>query len=152
SPPAPPRSPLRPAHILDGKAVADEIRAEGQAEVAALQQRTGHSPGLSVVLVANNPASEAYVRNKGRAAEKAGIRSETIRLPETTSTDEILGLVDTLNRRDDVDGILVQLPLPAHVDKDRVLLSVSPAKDVDGFHPVNVGNLVAGRPCFVACT
>src|SRR5438045_2367319 len=134
-----------PAEILDGKRVAEEIRAEIAAGVTALEKQTQRVPGLSVVLVGNNPASEAYVRAKGRAAEKAGIRSETIRLPESIQMAELLGLIDTLNHRDDVDGILVQLPLPAHIDKDQILLAISPSKDVDGFHPVSVGNMVAGR-------
>jgi methylenetetrahydrofolate dehydrogenase (NADP+)/methenyltetrahydrofolate cyclohydrolase len=141
-----------PAELLDGKALADRIRDEIAAEVAALRAGSGKSPGLTVVLAGNNPASETYVRNKGRAAEVAGIRSETIRLPASVSKDELLSLIDTLNRRDDVDGILVQLPLPDSIDKDRVLLAVAPEKDVDGFHPINVGNLVANREGFVACT
>jgi len=138
--------------ILDGKATAAAMRADCAIEVEQLRTETGRAPGLSVVLVGSDPASETYVRNKGRAAEAVGIRSETIRLPETTSVDELLGLVDTLNKRDDVDGILIQLPLPGHIDKDRVLQAVSPGKDVDGFHPINVGNLVANRPGLVACT
>lgn len=140
------------AEILDGKSVAEQIRDELAAEVAAIAEQHGRVPGLSVVLVGDDPASETYVRNKGRAAEKAGIRSETIRLPKTTSTEELLGLIDTLNGRDDVDGILVQLPLPEPIDKDKILLAVAPEKDVDGFHPTNVGNLVAGRPSPVPCT
>ena len=141
-----------PAQMLDGRRVAEEIREEIAAQVTVLQKKTSRVPGLTVVLVGNDPASEAYVRSKGRSAEKAGIRSETIRLPDSIQMAELLGLIDTLNLRDDVDGILIQLPLPAHIDKDQILLAIAPAKDVDGFHPVSVGNMVAGRPGFVACT
>src|SRR5208337_1978378 len=112
----------------------------------------GRPPGLAVVLVGSNPASEIYVRNKVKTCEDLGIRSETLRPPESVTTAELLAIIDTLNARDDLDGILVQLPLPPQVDTKRVLLAVAPAKDVDGFHPVNVGNLVAALPGPRPCT
>ena len=112
----------------------------------------GLRPGLAVVLVGHNPASEIYVRSKVKACEELGILSEKHTPPESASTEELLALVDELNRRDEIDGILVQLPLPAHVDSKKVLLAVSPAKDVDGFHPMNVGYLSTQRPGLVPCT
>ena len=115
-------------------------------------QRLGGRPGLVVVLVGNDPASQIYVRSKVKACADLGIAGESITPPETITTEELLALIDDLNCRADVDGILVQLPLPHHIDTRRVLLAVSPEKDVDGFHPSNVGNLVAGRPGPKACT
>jgi methylenetetrahydrofolate dehydrogenase (NADP+)/methenyltetrahydrofolate cyclohydrolase len=141
-----------PAELLDGKGVAEALRREVRAEAAALATVAGRPPGLSVVLVGDDPASETYVRNKARAADEAGIRSETLRLPGGVPAGDLLELVADLNRRDDVDGILVQLPLPRHIDRRQVLEAIDPDKDVDGFHPVNVGRLVAGAPGFVPCT
>ena len=140
-----------PARLLDGNRIRDEILLELRAEVEALAAG-GVRPGLAAVLAGHNPASEVYVRNKIKACESLGLYSERITPPETVSTGALLGLVDALNRRDDVDGILVQLPLPPQVDAKRVLGAVDPAKDVDGFHPASVGALVTGRPCLVACT
>ena len=140
-----------PAVILDGSKIAAQIRAEVGEEVKQLTAE-GLRPGLAVVLVGHNTASEIYVRNKVKACEELGILSEKIAPPESSTTEELLELVDDLNRRDDIDGILVQLPLPAHVDSKKVLLAVSPEKDVDGFHPVNVGNLSTQRPGLVPCT
>lgn len=140
-----------PARILDGRAIAEEIKKEVAAEVRELSTQ-GIRPGLAAVLVGNNPASEVYVRNKTKAADALGIYSETITPPESVSTEALLDLVQQLNRRDEIDGILVQLPLPSQVDSKRVLLAVSPQKDVDGFHPVNVGNLSTQRPGLVPCT
>jgi methylenetetrahydrofolate dehydrogenase (NADP+)/methenyltetrahydrofolate cyclohydrolase len=140
-----------PAVILDGTRIAAQIRAEVGEEVKQLTA-DGFRPGLAVVLVGHNPASEIYVRSKVKACEELGILSEKIAPPETSTTEELLALVDDLNRRDDIDGILVQLPLPAHVDSKKVLLAVSPEKDVDGFHPMNVGNLSTQRPGLVPCT
>jgi methylenetetrahydrofolate dehydrogenase (NADP+)/methenyltetrahydrofolate cyclohydrolase len=137
--------------ILDGARVRDEIKAELKPRVAALAAK-GRPPGLAVVLVGHNPASEIYVRNKIKACEDLGIYSETMRPPDSVSTDELLASIDQLNARHDVDGILVQLPLPKQVDSKRILLAVSPQKDVDGFHPCNVGALVAGLPGPRACT
>ena len=140
-----------PAVILDGTKIAAQIRAEVGEEVKQLTAE-GLRPGLAVVLVGHNPASEIYVRSKVKACEELGILSEKIAPLESSTTEELLALVDDLNRRDDIDGILVQLPLPSHVDSKKVLLAVSPEKDVDGFHPMNVGNLSTQRPGLVPCT
>ena len=139
------------ALILDGTKIAAQIRAEVGEEVKRLSA-DGLRPGLAVVLVGHNPASEIYVRSKVKASEELNILSEKHTPPESATTEELLALVDELNRRDDIDGILVQLPLPAHVDSKKVLLAVSPAKDVDGFHPMNVGYLSTQRPGLVPCT
>jgi methylenetetrahydrofolate dehydrogenase (NADP+) / methenyltetrahydrofolate cyclohydrolase len=140
-----------PATILDGNKIAAQIRAEVAADANALAE-AGMRPGLAVVLVGHNPASEVYVRGKVKACEELGIYSEKIAPGEHASTEELLKLVADLNHRDDIDGILVQLPLPAQVDSKKVLLSVDPAKDVDGFHPMNVGLLSTQRPGLVPCT
>src|SRR5450756_2026148 len=124
--------------ILDGNRVRDEIKSELKPRVDALAAQ-GRPPGLAVVLVGNNPASEIYVRNKIKTCHDLGIFSESITPPDTISTEELLGIVRDLNQRPDIDGILVQLPLPAQVDTKSILLAVNPAKDVDGFHPCNVG-------------
>ncbi len=139
------------AVILDGTKIAAQIRAEVGEEVKQLTAE-GLRPGLAVVLVGHNPASEIYVRSKVKTCEQLGILSEKITPPETVTTEELLALVDDLNRRDEIDGILVQLPLPAQVDSKKVLLAVSPEKDVDGFHPMNVGYLSTQRPGLVPCT
>jgi len=131
------------ARILDGVALAKAIRAEVAAEVARLAG-DGRKPGLAAVLVGDDPASAVYVRSKGKATEEAGMYSETIRQPVTTSEAELLGIVDRLNADSSIHGILVQLPLPKHIDSEKVLFRIDPAKDVDGFHPVNVGRLVTG--------
>jgi methylenetetrahydrofolate dehydrogenase (NADP+)/methenyltetrahydrofolate cyclohydrolase len=140
-----------PATVLDGIKIAAEIRAEVATEVTAFTA-AGKQPGLAVVLVGHNPASEVYVRGKVKACEEVGIYSEKHTPDETVSTEELLELINGLNVRDDIDGILVQLPLPSHVDAKKVLLAVSPAKDVDGFHPMNVGYLSTQRPGLVPCT
>ena len=137
--------------ILDGNRVRDEILEELKPRVAALAARS-RPPGLAVVLVGHNPASEIYVRGKVKACRDLGMHSETVTPPETVSTAELLQVVDELNRRGDIDGILVQLPLPPQVDSRQVLLAVAPEKDVDGFHPCNVGRLVANLPGPRACT
>jgi len=139
------------AIILDGNKIATEIKNEVAAQVKSLAT-AGIRPGLAAVLAGNDPASEIYVRNKVRACEQLGIYSEKLTLPASVTTQEMLDLVNTLNQRDDVDGILVQLPLPPQVDSKRVLLAVSPEKDVDGFHPVNVGYLSTQRPGLNPCT
>ena len=139
------------ARILDGTKLAAEIRAEVAAEVKALGT-SGIRPGLAVVLVGHNPASEVYVRGKVKSSEEVGLYSEQYSPAETATTEELLALIDSLNRRNEIDGILVQLPLPAQVDSKRVLLAVDPAKDVDGFHPMNVGYLSTQRPGLVPCT
>jgi methylenetetrahydrofolate dehydrogenase (NADP+)/methenyltetrahydrofolate cyclohydrolase len=140
-----------PAMILDGNKIATEIRAEA-AEAAKALSAAGVRPGLAVVLAGNNPASEIYVRGKVKSCEEVGIYSEKHTPGESVTTDELLALVDDLNRRDEIDGILVQLPLPPQVDSKKVLLAVDPAKDVDGFHPTNVGFLSTQRPGLVPCT
>jgi methylenetetrahydrofolate dehydrogenase (NADP+)/methenyltetrahydrofolate cyclohydrolase len=137
--------------ILDGNRVRDEIKAELKPRAAALAA-SARPPGLAVVLVGNNPASEIYVRNKIKACQDLGIYSESITPPETMTTEELLALVGRLNENPVIDGILVQLPLPPQIDTKRILLAVSPEKDVDGFHPCNVGNLVASLPGPRACT
>ena len=139
------------ARILDGSKMAAEIRAEVAAEVKGMAA-TGVRPGLAVVLVGHNPASEVYVRGKVRSCEEVGIYSEKHTPPESVTTNGLLDLIGDLNRREEIDGILVQLPLPRHVDAKRVLLAVDPAKDVDGFHPMNVGYLSTQRPGLVPCT
>ncbi len=139
------------ARILDGNAIRNQIYAELQPEIAELRA-TGIQPGLAAVLVGHNPASEVYVKSKIAACEKLGLLSWLFTPEESVSTTELLRLVAEVNGRDDVDGILVQLPLPSQVDTRRVLESVDPAKDVDGFHPVSLGRLVRGEPGLVACT
>src|SRR5579862_4530808 len=139
------------ATILDGNKIAAEIRAEVASEVSHMAV-AGLSPGLAVVLVGHNPASEIYVRGKVKSCEEVGIYSEKLTPPEAISTQELLELVLGLNRRDEIDGILVQLPLPPQVDSKMILMAVDPAKDVDGFHPVNVGFLSTQRPGLVPCT
>ena len=139
------------ARILNGNAIRDEIYGELKREIARLGA-AGVRPGLAAVLVGENPASQIYVRSKIAACEQLGLGSWLHRPPATTTTGELLSLIAELNAREEVDGILVQLPLPPHVDTKRVLEAVDPAKDVDGFHPVNLGRLVSGRPGLVACT
>jgi len=137
--------------ILDGTKIAGEIRAELAADIQAMAS-AGIRPGLAVVLVGNNPASEIYVRGKVKSCEELGIYSDKLTPPSSISTQELLKLIHELNRRDEIDGILVQLPLPEQVDAKRVLMAVDPAKDVDGFHPMNVGFLSTQRPGLVPCT
>jgi methylenetetrahydrofolate dehydrogenase (NADP+) / methenyltetrahydrofolate cyclohydrolase len=139
------------ATILDGKKVSAEIRAELRTRVEHLT-RSHRPPGLAVILVGNDPASEIYVRNKVKACGETGIRSFQSTPPASLSTDELLALIDSYNRDPDVDGILVQVPLPPQIDSRRILLAVDPSKDADGFHPFNVGNLVANRPGPRSCT
>ncbi|MBC7521522.1 MAG: bifunctional methylenetetrahydrofolate dehydrogenase/methenyltetrahydrofolate cyclohydrolase FolD [Sandarakinorhabdus sp.] len=140
------------AIIIDGKARAVALRETVAAGVATFAQAHGRAPGLTVVLVGDDPASAVYVRNKGRETTAAGMVSTEHRLPATTSEAELLALVAALNADDAVDGILVQLPLPRHIDADRVLAAIDPAKDVDGFHPVNAGRLATGLDALVPCT
>ena len=140
------------AEIINGNEIAKQVRAEVAEGVDALKASAGVQPGLAVVLVGDDPASAVYVRNKGRAAEEAGIYSETYRLPQETPQDEVVALVRQLNADDRFHGILVQLPLPPQVDEEAVLLTIDPAKDVDGLHPFNLGRLAAGNPTFVPCT
>jgi methylenetetrahydrofolate dehydrogenase (NADP+)/methenyltetrahydrofolate cyclohydrolase len=141
-----------PATILDGKELARQIRAELAEDVVEFIQNNGAVPCLAAVLVGDEPASEVYVRNKRKACEAVGIESQLHRLAADASQDELLKLIARLNKGDDIHGILVQLPLPPQIDASRVLLAISPAKDVDCFHPENVGRLVQGRPRFLPCT
>lgn len=138
--------------ILDGNAVRDQIKSECRPRVERMLAKAGRAPGLAVVLVGSNAASEVYVRNKTRTAAELGIYSEQITRPAETSTEELLAIVRELNARPEIDGILVQLPLPAHIDSQQILLAVAPEKDVDGFHPCNVGLLATGRPGLKPCT
>jgi methylenetetrahydrofolate dehydrogenase (NADP+)/methenyltetrahydrofolate cyclohydrolase len=139
------------ARILNGNAIRDEIYGELAGAIAQLAA-AGVRPGLAAVLVGDNPASKLYVNSKIAACGKLGLASFMLTPPATITTEELLAVVEDLNRRDDVDGILVQMPLPPQVDAKKILDAVDPAKDVDGFHPINVGRLVAGRPNLVACT
>ena len=140
------------AEIISGKDVAQTIRAELSAEVAELKHKHGIVPGLCTVLVGEDPASVSYVTAKGKACADLGMKSSHHELPAETSEDELLKLVDQLNHDDEVHGILVQLPLPKHINESKVLLAIDPNKDVDGFHPVNVGRLVIGEELFPPCT
>ena len=141
-----------PAEIIDGVAIARSIREEAARDTALLVER-GVRPGLAVVLVGEDPASTVYVRSKGKACDEAGMHSVTVRLPASTSQAELVDAVAALNRDPLVHGILVQMPLPKHLDPDAVIRSIDPGKDVDGFHPVNVGKLLIGeRDGFVPCT
>ncbi len=143
------------AQILDGKSLAAKIQAELAEEVIDFIENNGVTPCLAAVLVGENPASQVYVRNKRQACQRTGIDSQLHALPDTATQDELLKLIARLNRAKDgtpVHGILVQLPLPAHIDESRILQAVSPLKDVDAFHPENVGRIVQGRPRFMPCT
>ena len=140
------------AQILDGKAIAAAVRQRVATQVEARLTRGGRVPGLTVVLVGENAASQVYVRNKQRACDQVGFRSELIRLPDTTTEAELLELVDRLNARDEVDGILVQLPLPAQINEEAVTERILPTKDVDGFHPYNIGRLMLRQPLLRPCT
>lgn len=139
------------ARLIDGKEISRQIKDELKEKVAALKER-GVEITLAVVQVGGDPASCVYVRNKKKGCEYTGIRSLSYELPETITQEKLLELVEELNGRKDVNGILVQLPLPAHIDGDAVIKAISPLKDVDGFHPQNVGNLCIGQPGFVSCT
>jgi methylenetetrahydrofolate dehydrogenase (NADP+)/methenyltetrahydrofolate cyclohydrolase len=140
------------ARIIDGKAIAAELRAAVAAEVQRITREHGLEPGLAVVLVGENPASAVYVRSKAKQTVEAGMHSFDHRLPETASEDEVLALVAKLNADAAVHGILVQLPLPKQIDSQKVLAAIDPAKDVDGFHPVNAGRLATGLPALTPCT
>jgi methylenetetrahydrofolate dehydrogenase (NADP+)/methenyltetrahydrofolate cyclohydrolase len=140
------------AALIDGKAFAAGLRARVAERVAAFVAQTGRAPGLAVVLVGEDPASAVYVRNKGKATREAGMVSVEHRLPADVPQDTLLDLVDALNADPAIDGILVQLPLPGHIDERTVLTRIDPDKDVDGFHPVNAGRLATGLPGFVPCT
>ncbi len=140
------------AKIIDGKAVSAQVKENIAKEVAQLKEQYGISIGLAVVIVGNNPASRIYVNNKKKACEAVGFESFEYALPEETTQDELLALIDKLNADDKVDGILVQLPLPKHLDEKIVIDNISPDKDVDAFHPVNVGKIMIGDYSFLPCT
>lgn len=140
------------ATIIDGRAVAASIRAEVKKSAEELKASAGITPGLAFVLVGENPASQAYVRMKGRGCAEVGFFSITERLPASVTEDELLRLIERFNADPRIHGILVQLPLPAHIREERVIRAIDYRKDVDGFHPVNVGRLVIGRPCLKPCT
>ncbi len=139
------------AMVIDGFSVAASVRAR-VAESVALLRRRGVAPTLAVILVGEDPASVSYVTGKEKALAEVGMEDRSYRLPASTTEDELLSLVASLNADPSVHGILVQLPLPRHIDEARVIMAIDPAKDVDGFHPVNVGNMVIDRPCFLPCT
>ena len=140
------------ATIIDGKAFAAGLRARIATGVTAFAAAAGRAPGLAVVLVGEDPASNVYVRSKGKATREAGMESIEHRLPADVSADALLALVATLNTDPAIDGILVQLPLPRHIDEQAVISAIDPDKDVDGFHPINAGRLATGLPGFVPCT
>ena len=139
------------AQIINGNEIAKSIRSEIKAEVDILK-KAGIEPGLVVIIVGEDPASQVYVRKKGEACNEMGICSETVRLPATTTEEELLKLVDQYNKDKKFDGILVQLPLPKHISEEKVLLRIDPGKDVDGFHPINVGKMVVGSESYLPCT
>lgn len=137
--------------IIDGKQVAADVRADVAKKVSELKSK-GINPCLAVILVGENPASVSYVTGKQKALAEVGMVDRSVHLPESTSEEDLLKLIDELNNDDSVHGILVQLPLPKHINEEKVIMAISPKKDVDGFHPVNVGNLVIGRPAPLPCT
>ena len=140
------------ANIIDGKAISAQIRAEIKEKTAKFAELNGFKPGLAVIIVGSDPASQVYVRNKRRACDEVGFYSEAYELPEKTSQEELIALVDKLNADPKIHGILCQLPLPRHLDENEVILRISPAKDVDAFHPYNVGKIMIGDYDFLPCT
>lgn len=138
--------------ILEGNRIRDQIKVECAPRITRFRERAGRPPGLAVVIAGEDPASRVYVRNKTKTAEDLGLLGETVTPPASAGTRELLEIVDALNKREDIDGILVQLPLPPHIDSQQVLLAVSPEKDVDGFHPCNAGMLATGRDGLRPCT
>lgn len=138
--------------LIDGKALAQKMQAELAEKVTVMRDKYEIVPGLTVILVGDNPASQVYVRNKERSAVKVGFKSDTIRLPEYVSEEELLEIIEGLNQDPTVHGILVQLPLPSHINEKKIVMAIAPHKDVDGFHPMNTGHLWSGRPVMVPCT
>ena len=139
------------AQIIDGKSIAQSIREEIKIKTEALKTK-GITPCLAVILVGSNPASVSYVTGKQKALAEVGMNDRSVRLPESTTEQELISLIQELNADESVHGILVQLPLPQHIDEEKIILAIDPAKDVDGFHPVNIGNLVIGKKSFLPCT
>lgn len=140
------------AKIIDGKEISAQIRAEISKKVKEYNSKTGNLPGLAVVIVGENPASQVYVRNKKKACEQVGFNSWVYEMPENTTQNELNALIDKLNEDSAVHGILVQLPLPEHLDEEEIILRIKPEKDVDAFHPYNVGRITIGNPKFLPCT
>lgn len=140
------------AKIINGKAIAETIKQEIAEETQKLKEERGITPGLAVVIVGDDPASKIYVRNKGKACEQVGFYSKTVELPENTEQEALESLIDELNRDPKIHGILVQLPLPEHINSERILQKISPEKDVDAFHPQNVGKMIIGQPALLPCT
>lgn len=140
------------AKIINGKAIAEEIKHEIAEETKKLKTERGITPGLAVVIVGDDPASKIYVRNKGKACEQVGFYSKTVELPENTEQETLEKLIDDLNQDPKIHGILVQLPLPEHINSERILQKISPEKDVDAFHPQNVGKMIIGKPTLLPCT
>jgi len=138
--------------IIDGKAVAAKVRQQLAQQVADLSRQGSAVPGLAVILVGDDPASQIYVRHKEKACQEVGFKSEVLRMPATTKEAELLQVIEELNNRKDIHGILVQLPLPEGIREERIIEAINPAKDVDGFHPVNMGSLLIGRPRLIPCT
>jgi len=143
---------IKIAKLIDGNKISRDIKNEITREVKELKETRGFVPGLSVILVGENPASKVYVGSKQKGCDEVGFKSETIKMEESSSTDDVLGELEKLNKREDVHGILVQLPLPQQIDKAKVLEAINPDKDVDGFHPINMGRLVAQQECLVPAT
>ena len=140
------------AKIIDGKAVSASVRAELKAECESFYKENGYKPGLAVIIVGDDPASKVYVNNKEKGCAEVGYYSEVYRLPAETTEEELLTLIDKLNIDDKIHGILCQLPLPKHLDENEVIMRIDPTKDVDAFHPANVGRITIGNPKFLPCT
>lgn len=140
------------AEIIDGKKIAATIKEDLKQEIDRLSKRVGRSPGLAVILVGDNPASKIYVKNKRSACEELGIHSEEYSLDQTISEEELIDIIEDLNKKENIDGILVQSPLPDHLDENKIAGYIDQSKDVDGFHPINVGKLLIGEETFISCT
>ncbi|MBO4403383.1 MAG: bifunctional methylenetetrahydrofolate dehydrogenase/methenyltetrahydrofolate cyclohydrolase FolD [Bacteroidales bacterium] len=139
-------------NIINGKEIADKLKAEIASEVQALRSDKGRAPHLAAILVGNDPASETYVKSKEKSCHEVGMSSSVYRLPETTSEAELLEAIDFINKDDEIDGLIVQLPVPKHIDVNKVISAIAPEKDVDGFHPMNVGRMVLGWPTYLPAT
>jgi methylenetetrahydrofolate dehydrogenase (NADP+)/methenyltetrahydrofolate cyclohydrolase len=139
-------------NLIDGKSIAIQIKEEIAAEIKILQQQKGRTPHLAAILVGNNPSSETYVANKEKACAEVGMSSSVYKMPENISEEELLENINFINSDDEIDGLIVQLPLPKHIDVNKVISAIDPKKDVDGFHPVNVGRMVLGQPSYISAT
>jgi len=138
--------------LIDGKNIASKIKSEIADEVYKLREETDHAPHLAAILVGNDPASETYIANKEKACAETGMSSSVYRMPDDISEEELLQSIDFINKDDEIDGLIIQLPLPKHIDTNKVIAAISPKKDVDGFHPENVGRMVLGQPSYVSAT